>query len=74
MWHHVQASYSRDDAGKITYHSIWFDGAESPLNVTVNGAFDLGWGPMINTQFQVDGLGSSGSTKVYLDSLTVSRW
>jgi len=40
----------------------------------VNGAFDLGWGPMINTQFQVDGLGNRGSTKVYLDSLTVSRW
>ena len=73
-WHHVQASYSRDDAGKITYHSVWLDGAESPLNVTVNGAFDLGWGPMINTQFQVDGLGNRGTTKVYLDSLTVSRW
>ena len=73
-WHHVQASYSRNDAGMITYHSVWLDGAESQLNATVNGAFDLGWGPMINTQFQVDGLGASGTTKVYLDSLTVSRW
>lgn len=73
-WHHVQASYSRDDAGMVTYHSVWLDGAESQLNVTVFGAFDLGWGPMINTQFQVDGLGSSGTTQVYLDSLTVSRW
>lgn len=73
-WHHVQASYSRDDAGKITYHSVWLDGAESRLNATVNGAFDLGWDPMINTQFQVDGFGSSGTTKVYLESLTVSRW
>jgi hypothetical protein len=73
-WHHVQASYSRDDSGMITYHSVWLDGVESPLNATVNGAFDLGWGPMINTQFQVDGLGSSGTSTVYLDSLTVSRW
>jgi hypothetical protein len=73
-WHHVQASYSRDDSGWITYHSVWLDGVESTLNVTVFGAFDLGWKPMINTQFQVDGLGASGSTTVYLDSLTVSRW
>jgi hypothetical protein len=73
-WHHVQAFFSRDDSGSITYHSVWLDGAESKLDATVNGAFDLGWDPTINTQFQVDGLGSSGSTTVYLDSLTVSRW
>jgi hypothetical protein len=73
-WHHVQAYYSRDDSGWVTYHSVWLDGVESPLNETVNGAFDLGWGPMINTQFQVDGLGSSGHSTVYLDNLTVSRW
>jgi hypothetical protein len=73
-WHHVQAYYSRDDSGWITYHSVWLDGAETTLNATVNGAFNLGWGPMINTQFQVDGLGSSGHSTVYLDNLTVSRW
>jgi hypothetical protein len=73
-WHHVQAYYSRDDSGSITYHSVWLDGAETTLNETVNGAFNLGWGPMINTQFQVDGLGSGGHSTVYLDNLTVSRW
>ena len=73
-WHHVQASFSRDDSGTITYHSVWLDGAESKLNATAFGAADLGWGPVINTQFQVDGLGSSGTTTVYLDSLTVFRW
>jgi hypothetical protein len=73
-WHHVQAYYSRDDSGNITYHSIWLDGVESTINETVFGAAALGWGPTINTQFQVDGLGSSGSTTVYVDSLTVSRW
>jgi len=73
-WHHVQAYYSRDDSGNITYHSIWLDGAESSINETVFGAAALGWGPTINTQFQVDGLGSSGTTTVYLDSLTISRW
>jgi hypothetical protein len=73
-WHHVQAYYSRDSSGNITYHSVWLDGAQSNLNVTVFGAASLGWGPVINTQFQVDGLGSSGSPTVYLDSLTISRW
>ena len=73
-WHHVQASYSRDDSGWITYHSVWLDGVESTINETVFGAASLGWGPTINTQFQVDGLGSSGSTTVYVDSLTISRW
>jgi hypothetical protein len=73
-WHHVQASFSRNDSGTITYHSVWLDGAESQLNATVYGAAALGWGPTINTQFQVDGLGSSGTTTVYLDNLTISRW
>ncbi len=73
-WHHVQASFSRNDSGTITYHSVWLDGAESSLNATAFGAAALGWGPVINTQFQVDGLGSSGTTTVYLDSLTISRW
>lgn len=73
-WHHVQAYYSRDDSGNITYHSVWLDGAESSINETVYGAASLGWGPTINTQFQVDGLGSSGHTTVYLDALTISRW
>jgi hypothetical protein len=73
-WHHVQASFSRDDSGNITYHSVWLDGVESQLNATVYGAAALGWGPVINTQFQVDGLGSSGTTTVYLDNLTISRW
>ncbi len=72
-WHHVQFSFSRDDAGTITYHSVWLDGVEAALNATAFGAADLGWGPTINTQFQVDGLGS-GSVTAYLDNLTISRW
>src|SRR5579863_7845759 len=73
-WHHVQAYYSRDNSGYITYRSVWLDGAETSLNETVYGAFDLGWDAKINTQFQVDGYGSSGHSTVYADSMTVSRW
>jgi hypothetical protein len=73
-WHHVQYSFSRDDSGTITYKSVWLDGAETVLNATAFGAADLGWGPVINTQFQVDGYGGSGSSTVYVDDLTISRW
>jgi hypothetical protein len=73
-WHHVQASFSRDSSGYITYHSIWFDGAESALNVKVFGAASLGWGDVLQTQFQVDGYGSSGHVTAYLDGLKLSAW
>jgi len=74
-WHHVQISYSRDDSGNVTYHSVWLDGVESPINQTVNSDFTLGWaaGTLI-TNFQVDGAGTSGSATLYLDNLTIYRW
>jgi hypothetical protein len=73
-WHHVQISYSRDDAGNVNYKAVWLDGLEEPINATVPSAFALGWGPVLLTNFQVDGLGSSGSSNVYLDNLTIYRW
>ncbi|HEY1647450.1 MAG TPA: hypothetical protein VGF96_05690 [Terracidiphilus sp.] len=72
-WHHVQVSYSRDGAGNVTYHSVWLDGAESEINATAPSAFALGWAPALQTNFQVDGLGS-GTNTVYLDQLSISRW
>ncbi len=72
-WHHIQISYSRDDSGNVTYHSVWLDGVESPINATVPSSFALGWAPVLLTNFQIDGLGS-GSNTVYLDNLTISRW
>jgi Bacterial Ig domain len=72
-WHHVQISYSRDDAGNVTYHSVWLDSKEQKIDAKVPSAFALGWGPVLLTNFQIDGLGS-GSNTVYLDNLTISRW
>jgi Chitobiase/beta-hexosaminidase C-terminal domain len=75
VWHHVQISYSRDDAGNVTYQSVWLDGTEQAINATVPSSFALGWQVgVVQTQFQVDGLGTSGSSTVYLDNLTISRW
>jgi hypothetical protein len=74
-WHHVQVSYSRDDSGNVTYRSVWLDGAESTLNVTVPSAFALGWAPTLLTNFQLDGyLSTSGAATAYLDDLTIYRW
>jgi len=73
-WHHVQVYYWRTTSGTITYQTVWLDGAEQAINITVPSAFALGWGPSLLTNFEVDGLGSSGSTTLYLDKVTVYRW
>lgn len=73
VWHHVQISYSRNDAGMVTYHSVWFDGKEQTINATVLGARKLGWGPVLLANFQVDGKGS-GTTTVYVNDFTIYRW
>ncbi len=73
-WHHVQVWYSRDDSGNITYHSVWLDGLQEPINATVNSAFALGWAPALVTNFQMDGLGGGGTATVYLDNITIYRW
>jgi hypothetical protein len=74
-WHHVQIVYHRDTLGNVRYDSVWLDGVQYPLNFAVGkSAFSLGWGSTLLTNFQIDGLGSSGSATVYLDNLTVYRW
>ncbi len=75
-WHHVQISYSRDDNGNVTYHSVWLDGVETAINKTVNSDFRLGWAAgVLIANFQVDGEpGTDGSATLYLDKFTVSRW
>lgn len=73
-WHHVQIAYSRDDSGNVTYKTISLDGGTVYINATVNSAFALGWDPVLLTNFQIDGYGSSGTATVYLDSLNVQRW
>jgi hypothetical protein len=74
VWHHVQISYSRTTGGHITYKAVYLDGVKKTLDVTVYGARDLGWGSGLTINFQVDGLGSSGSNTVYLSDLTLKRW
>lgn len=72
-WHHIQASYSRNSSGYVTYHYIVLDGHKMDIGATVNAGRYLGWGHTLLTNFQVDGLGS-GSVTAYLDGLTIRRW
>jgi hypothetical protein len=73
-WHHVQVLYSRDDSGNVTYQSVWLDGKEQDIGVTVPSAFSLGWSASLLTNFQIDGHGATGSAVIYIDHLSVSRW
>lgn len=74
VWHHVQIGYSRDGSGNVTYDFVYLDNVAMPINATVNSSFTLGWSPTLLTNFQVDGFGSSGSSTVYMDNLTIYRW
>jgi hypothetical protein len=40
----------------------------------VPSAFALGWAPTLLTNFQLDGDVAQGSSAVYIDQLTISRW
>jgi len=74
-WHHVQIQYSRDDSGNVTYQSVWFDGVEQDLNVTVPSSFSLGWTSTVLLNFQVDGMTATlSSSTAYLDNTTIYSW
>jgi len=74
-WHHVQLSYSRNDTGWVTYKSATVDGVSHSINMTVLGAYLLGWSPTLVVNVQLDGSTSgSGSASAIIDDLTVYRW
>lgn len=67
-------SYSRDSNGNVTYKTVTLDGVQQVINETVPSAFALGWGSVLLTNFQIDGIGAYGSATVYMDKLSISRW
>ena len=74
-WHHIQISYSRDDAGIAYYHSVWLDGVEAKIDGQQHSLRATKWGAnIIQTQFQIDGKGASGSSVLYADKMTVYHW
>ncbi len=74
-WHHVQIAYARDSSGNVNYKSVWLDGVEQDLNVTVNSDFALGWGQTLVTNFQIDGMTSNPhAATAYTDNFTLYLW
>lgn len=74
-WHHVQIAYSRDDSGTVTYESVSLDGVESDLSgATGPSLFALNWGPVLLTNFQMDGQGAKGAQTMEMANTTVYAW
>ena len=74
-WHHVQLAVHRDSSGNAYYDSVTLDGTTNNLNVHGNSTFPLDWGAgILLLNFQLDGLGSSGSITAYADGLTEIWW
>ncbi len=74
-WHHVQLAVHRDGLGNAYYDSVTLDGTTSNLNVHGPSNFPLNWGAgVLLLNFQLDGLGASGSITAYLDGLTEIWW
>jgi hypothetical protein len=74
-WHHVQLAYSRDDSGTVTYESLSLDGVESTLDgATGPSLFALNWGPVLLTNFQMDGQGAKGAQTMEMANTTVYAW
>ena len=75
-WHHVQLAAHRDGSGNAFYDSVTLDGTTTNLtNAYGNSSFALNWaaGDLV-LNFQLDGLGASGSITAYVDGLTEIYW
>ena len=74
-WHHVQLAVHRDSVGNAYYDSVTLDGTTNNLNEHGNSTFPLDWGAgVLLLNFQLDGLGASGSITAYADGLTEIWW
>jgi hypothetical protein len=74
--HHIRIFGSITAAGISTYLGVELDGTYSAFSGATGQTEDaLGWGAgTVLTNFQIDGLGASGSAVIYADALTVFRW
>jgi hypothetical protein len=75
-WHHAQLAVHRNSSGDAYYDSVTLDGTTTDFtNADGNSSFALDWaaGDLL-LNFQLDGLGSSGSITAYVDGLTEIWW
>jgi hypothetical protein len=74
--HHIRIFGIMDPTGVSTYLGAEFDGTYQTFTGAVGQTEDaLGWtvGTVL-PNFQIDGLGASGSATIYSDRLTIIRW
>jgi hypothetical protein len=59
----------------VTYESVSLDGVETDFSgATGQSLFALKWGPVLLTNFQMDGKGSSGTQTIEMANTTVYAW
>jgi hypothetical protein len=74
--HHIRIFGTINASDVSTYTGVELDGTYSAFtNATGATGRALGWavGSNVNN-FQIDGLGTSGSVTIYADKLTIYRW
>jgi hypothetical protein len=74
--HHIRIFGTIDASEVATYIGVEFDGSYGAFSgATGMTGRALGWSVGSNlTNFQIDGLGTSGSATIYADKLTETRW
>ena len=74
--HHVRIFGTMTASGVSTYIGVELDGQYSAFtNGTAATGKDLAWGVGVNlANFQIDGLGASGTATISSDRLTIIRW
>jgi hypothetical protein len=87
VWHHfqIQTHHDPDGGTGIYYDAVALDGNVTKITSCTNpstGAAvacqstsrNLGWGPLIGPNFQIDGKGPGGAATAYVDDFTVFYW
>jgi hypothetical protein len=75
--HHIRIFGTIDATGFSTYTGVELDGTYGAFNSAASGmtARALGWSiGSVLPNFQIDGLGASGTATIYSDKLTIIRW
>jgi hypothetical protein len=74
--HHIRLFGTLASNGIATYVGVEFDGSYSAFtNASGLTARAIGWGiGSVLPNFQIDGLGASGSATIYSNKLTIIRW
>jgi hypothetical protein len=74
--HHIRIFGDIDTSGVSTYTGVELDGVYTAFNnFSGTTARELGWSiGSVLPNFQIDGLGTTGSVTIYADKLTIYRW